>query len=217
MSEFKVNFKVRPTSRVIKLGEKLPIKGKSVVNTLLKIAPLEDMTPEEAFAALNKVAAEGRRLCSEAESYFQEMKEHYENITTLMEERSKPETDDEEKRNIGLVLMQVFEAMTERRKKEFKNFDDEIEDVEDWEKQILSRDSGKEAYIELEKERNIFISKYMHHKSRLGLVTQQDVAELTGIDRRQISRIENGVKPQFKTIQKIAQAFSVSVEEFCEL
>jgi DNA-binding XRE family transcriptional regulator len=131
-----------------------------------------------------------------------------------MEERAKLDTNSEEKKNIAVVLQQVFVAMRELRTKEFNDSDDNIQSIEDWEKIILERDSGISAKGEIEIERKNFVAKYSFHKARLGLRTQNDVAELTGIDRRQISRIENGTKPQFRTLQKIAQAFSISVEEF---
>lgn len=185
------------------------------MTALLKSLPLNEMSDEEVFELVKKTSAKGRKLCTEAELHFKEMKEHYDNITVLMEERNKPETDEEEKRNIAAVLLQVFDAMESRRKREFNNFDENIQSVGDWEKEILATDSGKAANEEIEDERKKFISKYFFHKARLGLQTQNDVAELTGIDRRQISRIENGTKPQFKTLQKIAQAFSIQVDELC--
>lgn len=182
--------------------------------SVLKTVPLEAMTEEERSEWIKKIAARGSQACSEASAYWKQMDAHYKNITVLMDE-FKREKEEDERLNIMHVLVQVLETMTALRTRHFDLRDEDVTTVEDWEHKILSTEEGKRAAAEIDSEKAFFLQKYFQNKARLGLTTQQDVADLTGIDRRQISRIESAaVKPQFKTIERLAEKFGVPVEDF---
>ena len=56
-----------------------------------------------------------------------------------------------------------------------------------------------------------FRKNYFEIKEKLGLKTQKDVSARTGINVRQISKIEGGQKPRYSTIKKLADGFGVPV------
>ena len=61
---------------------------------------------------------------------------------------------------------------------------------------------------------NAFRKKYFTLRGRLGLETQEAVAEKSGLRRSYIAVIESGDHvPQQKTLQKLAKAFGVDVSE----
>lgn len=59
-----------------------------------------------------------------------------------------------------------------------------------------------------------FFDTYYRYKDKLGLRTQEDMAQLTGLDRRYISKIERSEhRPQYKTLKRFADAFGIDVSE----
>jgi DNA-binding XRE family transcriptional regulator len=111
------------------------------------------------------------------------------------------------------VVGEVLNAMEALRTSNLSMSESSL-DIDEVEKSIVSRDEAKTADDQFKNDIRRFLEKYNRFKDRLGLKTQHDVSKLTGIDRRQVSRIESGrFKPQFKTIQKIATGFGVKVEE----
>lgn len=71
----------------------------------------------------------------------------------------------------------------------------------------LSDPKSKLYYDSLQPERETIMA-IIDARNKLGL-TQQDIANKTGIDRADISKIENGVvNPTVKTLQKLAKAMN---------
>jgi len=71
-----------------------------------------------------------------------------------------------------------------------------------------------EVVERVERERTEFFERYFSAKDASGLRTQKQVAEAAGISPTTVQGIEaRRVKPHFKTVQKLAQAFGVAVEE----
>lgn len=184
------------------------------MNKLAAISP-DTLDLAQLTEWVKNQAAASAAICAEAEAFYKKLKRHHANIAELMAESNRLRKEDpsnvEEMRNIAETIQEVVEAMshlTEGTPLEFLSADD-------GEKEFLSSADGKEAQDQADRSKKKFLQAYIKHKDRLGLVTQQDVAHLTGLDRRYVSSIENGkYKPQFKTIKKIADAFGAKVEEF---
>ena len=78
-------------------------------------------------------------------------------------------------------------------------------------KQLLSDPEVKAEYDALEPEYQ-FIRDMLACREELSL-TQQGLADLTGIDRSDISRIENGnANPSLKTMKRIASGLGKRLE-----
>ena len=78
-------------------------------------------------------------------------------------------------------------------------------------KQLLSDPEVKAEYDELEPEYQ-FIRDMLACREELSL-SQQGLADLTGIDRSDISRIENGnANPSLKTMKRIASGLGKRLE-----
>lgn len=164
-------------------------------------------------------AQESNSLCQEAESFYKQLGKYHTDIAELMAELSQlknsksPEALDEAK-NIVETVSEVLQAMHTLSTGEGLPSEDS-QSVDEIEHGLLSSAEGQTARKQNDEEAKSFLDKYNHHKARLGLLTQEDVSKLTGIDRRQISVLEQGKhKPQFKTLKRIADAFGVSVNEF---
>jgi DNA-binding XRE family transcriptional regulator len=179
---------------------------------------VESMSVPDIMKWVQRRFEASARICEEAETYFSDMKHHHENIAHLVErlhtlENDKSAVAKEEAAEILSVVGEVLNAMEALRTGNLALSESSL-DIDEIEKSMTAKDEGKAGYELFQTDIRRFLEKYNGYKNRLGLRTQQDVAELTGIDRRQISRIESGrCKPQFKTIQKIAAGFGIKVEE----
>ena len=120
----------------------------------------------------------------------------------------------EEIKEIAIIMNSVFEAMNLLKTKNYNELQDlEIKDADDLYKKM--RQEIPSVKLELDEKINRFIQTYNHCKMKLGLKRQEDVALLTGLDRRHVSRIESGkVKPQFKTLKLLAEKFNTPIEDF---
>ena len=76
---------------------------------------------------------------------------------------------------------------------------------EELREQYLSSPEARKYYEECEPECEIRLAVYCGRKSKK--MTQQDLADKTGMDRADISKIENGsANPTLKTLEKLAKA-----------
>lgn len=188
-----------------------------MTNQKLTALPPKSMKIEDQFEWIKNRAMVTAEAAEAAEEYFKTLKKHHKNMAKLMSElntlrEKNPPNAIEEAQAIVDAAVEVSEAIIALNENQFKI--QEEKSVDDWESEITSSEGGKEAIEELNREAERFLAKYTQHKARLGLSTQQDVADLTGIDRRYISEIEKGKhKPQFKTLKKIADAFGISVTD----
>jgi DNA-binding XRE family transcriptional regulator len=63
-------------------------------------------------------------------------------------------------------------------------------------------------------DRNEFFRRYTQAKTASGLKTQRQIADAAGLSPTTVHAIEAGrIKPQFRTIEKLAAAFGVAVTE----
>lgn len=77
--------------------------------------------------------------------------------------------------------------------------------------QWLSDSDTRKAYDELEPEYQLICS-ILDARIEKNL-TQQDLADITGINRADLSRIENGnANPSLKTIKRVAEGLGKKVE-----
>jgi len=181
----------------------------------LRVTKPENMDPDTLIEWSKNAAAVAQSQCSEAEAYFNSMKRHYGNVTLLLERMQMVRDDagrqeeEGEAEEIVCTLTEVVEAMDALRNEQFS---DGASTLDDEERAILDTEDGQAADRQLAVEAQAFLKAYFHHKSRLGLRTQEDVERLTGISRRYISAIESGKhRPQFRTLKRLADAFGVDV------
>jgi DNA-binding XRE family transcriptional regulator len=188
-------------------------------NNYLSNLPPESMDLEVLLDWVRNRAQESNSLCQEAKVYYDQLGKYHADIAQLMAELSQLKNENsreatEEAKNIVETVWEVFQAIHTLQTKEGLPSEDS-QNLDEIEKELLSNQKGKMARESNQREANFFLEKYNHHKARLGLLTQEDVSKLTGLDRRQISVLEQGKhKPQFKTIKRIADAFGVPVKEF---
>ncbi len=184
----------------------------------LTLAKPESMDLDTVIGWSKNAAAAAHVQCCEAEAYYKVMSQHYERVMQLLgrlqELRTKDSPDGaEEAGEIVETMMEVAAAMEALRTDRYE--DPESISLDDYEAEVVSTPSGKSAAVQLDEEAKAFREAYFHHKQRLGLMTQEDVAQLTGIDRRQISALERGLhRPQFKTLNRLAKAFGIQVTQF---
>lgn len=177
----------------------------------LIVVPPETMNPEGVLEWIRNRATVTSKVCAEAQDFWKKLKEHHEHIAELMAMMS----DLKENKNAGEDVEDIVDATMEVL--------EAIESLKNGENLIsattvpideMGKNVSNETRNELHKVAQDFLTKYNRHKARLGLDTQQKVAELTGIDRRYISLIERGThRPQFRTIKRIADAFGIKVED----
>ena len=184
----------------------------------------EKMSLDDQMVWFKTMFAKGAEECEVAKQYFEDMQTYQKDMSELVQEiveirqNSQLSAGEKQERadDIKYAVEQVIEAMEVRKKEFVDNHYVEIEeyDLEEWENELSSGEDGKISKEDLEKEIADFLKKYYSLKTKHGFETQQEVADLTGLDRRQISRLESGkVKPQFKTLQKIALAFGVDISD----
>ncbi|WP_413582387.1 helix-turn-helix domain-containing protein [Bdellovibrio sp. HCB288] len=185
----------------------------------LKLVKPEEINPENVYAYIMQAASETSKKCEEAKAFFDFMQNQHKAIASLMEEAEslrvkKAETglDEDEVDELNNILDTAVEIMESiNRVRSRKTIAEDSMSIDDIDQQLELKDSSVE-------EKNFsskFLTAYLKHKNRLGLKTQEDVAELTGLDRRYISNIERAkYRPQFKTIKRIADAFGADVSEF---
>lgn len=186
-------------------------------NSELKIIPPESMDVDVLFDWVRHRAQESNTACQEAEAYYKQLGKYHADIAELMAELSAIQKSDspdmDEAQNIVATVAELCQAMHALQTNEGLPSEG-AQDLEDIEKEFLSIEQGQQARTKNEQAASAFLSKYNFYKSRLGLNTQEDVAKLTGIDRRYISILESGKHtPQFKTIKKLADAFGIEVNE----
>ena len=182
----------------------------------IAITPLENMSSKSLTKWLSDRFSESREIYKEASQYYNEMKRHHQHLSELMKMLSKKKKnyDKDHIENIAITASEVIDAIVSLRNNTF-NLNDESTDIEKADKEFIPNEKDYlEAKKKLKEDIEIFMKNYTTLKSALGLKTQDDVANLTGIDRRYISVIEQGKhKPQFKTLKRLADAFHVEVSE----
>ncbi len=87
-------------------------------------------------------------------------------------------------------------------------------DLDAFEAKASSTSAGVAARKEVADALQGFFERYLKHKEVAGFSTQNEVAEAAGISLSTVQSIESGrVRPQYKTVQALASAFDVSVDE----
>lgn len=187
-------------------------------NNHITLLPSDSLNFEELLDWVRNLAQESSSFCQEVQEYYQQLGKYHKDIANLMAELSqlkvnKDEERIEEARNIAETALEVFEAMRAfMGKTSFPSQD--AQTIDELETELLETERGQKAKELNQKDAENFLKKYNFHKTRLGLLTQEDVSKLTGIDRRHISVLEQGKhKPQFKTLKKIADAFGIHLNE----
>lgn len=183
----------------------------------LKVVRPQTINPDEVFAFAKDMASRSQKLYADAEDYMCFMKNQHESFIQLMAEAESMrlkaqssginEEEFEELENIVDTAMEIAESINRVRSK--VSLIDDSELLESKETEDQASDEEDDNYS------TKFIEAYNKHKARLGLKTQDDVAAITGLDRRYISNIERQkYRPQFKTIKRIADAFGADINEF---
>ena len=183
----------------------------------LKAVNPEEMSKEESLVWAKNCFNEVAHLCEDAKEYWEQMRKHHTNLAELMVSlQSLGDTQEDRDRAVGIieVVQDITEAIEGLRTDRISISEGSVS-IDDWERELLK---NKAPYVEannnLDARYAKFLDNYNNLKAKLGYKTQEEVANLTGIDRRMISRIESGAsKPQFKTILKIADAFGVEVSK----
>ena len=81
----------------------------------------------------------------------------------------------------------------------------------DIKEKYLSNPETKKAYEELEPEYQLICAIIEARKEKN--ISQQELAEVTGINRSDISKIENGnANPSLRTIKRVAEGLGKKVE-----
>lgn len=84
-------------------------------------------------------------------------------------------------------------------------------DYKEFKREILKNEDVKLAYDELEPEYQLICEMLRCRKEQQ--MSQQDLADATGIDRADISKLENGnANPSLQTIKKIAKGLDKKVQ-----
>ena len=83
-------------------------------------------------------------------------------------------------------------------------------DYKEFKKKILKNENVRKAYEELDPEYQL-IREIVRCRTEQNM-SQQDLADATGIDRSDISKLENGnANPSLRTIQKLAKGLGKKV------
>jgi len=185
-------------------------------NRKLVSIPPENMDVDSLISWCSQQFATTAELSKEAEQYYSDMRHHHQHLAELMgmlQELKKKKSPRKEIEEVVDTASEVIEAIQALRDDRYV-MDEQGKDIDIMEAEFEGTDSRKRAAAELQSEVEQFMKNYNSFKAKLGLVTQQDVAKLTGIDRRYISIIESGKhKPQFKTLKRLADAFGVEVDQ----
>lgn len=79
-----------------------------------------------------------------------------------------------------------------------------------WRQKLLSKPGAQEYYDSLDVEAEM-LKELVEERYKHGL-TQQELADLTGIDRADISKIENGnANPTIRTLRRLARALNAEL------
>ncbi len=180
-------------------------------------APPESMNVNSLIVWCKKQFTTSAEVFKEAEEKYGNLKKHHQNLSELMgllqEIKKKEKPDKNEVNEIIETASEVIGAIQSLADGRYGLSEDSLS-VEGARAKFLDTDEGKTAKAELQQEIGTFIKNYKALKAKLNLETQQDVADLTGIDRRYISIIEKGKhKPQFKTLKRLADAFGVEMDQ----
>lgn len=186
-------------------------------NRKLVSVPPESMDVNSLIIWCKKQFSTSAELFKEAEQYYSDMKRHHQHLAELMGmlqelkgSKNVPRDEIEEIVDTASEVIEAIQALKEDR----YLLSEQSKDIEEIEKGFVKENKGKNAEVELQSDVERFMTSYYSLKAKLGLSTQKDVAELTGIDRRYISIIESGKhRPQFKTLKRLADAFGVEVEQ----
>lgn len=173
------------------------------------VKPIE-ISPEAVLIKVKEFASFAMGEYEEAEELSRFLKGQYNVLADLMEQAAKIKQktaftaqDKNELENILEVSIEIIESINRAYSEE--SLTDDAVEVTDEAPELPSKNELAQK----------FLSVYNKHKARLGLETQADVSALTGLDRRYVSVIESGkMKPQFKTLKKLADAFGIDVSEF---
>jgi DNA-binding XRE family transcriptional regulator len=118
--------------------------------------------------------------------------------------KSQQAGDEEEQEYLVNAIQEIFEIDSA----------EDSPDLEAWEAQVTASLTGRAAAKELRDETNRFFKVYQQHKARCNLATIRAVAEAAGLSPTTVQAIEKQrVKPQFKTIRALADAFGIKSEE----
>lgn len=177
--------------------------------------PPESMDADSLIEWLGKQFNRSAEYCQEAEAFYSTMKSHHSHLSELMaimRELKGRNAPTGEIREVADTASEVLEAIKALSKQEEESSD--AKDIDAVEAEYLNTEEGKSSSADLKIDIDKFLKNYTSYKSKLGLKTQQDVANLTGIDRRYISIIEGGKhKPQFKTLKRLADSFGIEVDQ----
>ena len=168
------------------------------------------------------------RLGKSVLAHHSELKSRLRKIEKAAEARSASQTSEEDKQRIAAIVELCFEYDREKDSEERTNIlrtlgeiatNDPVElpreTVEQWDDRVAA---GDRAYATLkrkdEQRTQEFLKKYFSLRAKAGLKTQADVAKKAGLSRTHVTALEAGEHmPQQKTLQKLAEAFSVDVTD----
>ncbi len=164
----------------------------------------------QALSKLKDFSAKSREAVETLSERAQLAKETYNSMLKLIEEA---------------VQISKQEEIAPDDVENLESIVDAVNDMSDIVKRLISGESPTEGAVDMEEvwpepkdpseAARHFLMVYNKHKARLGLNTQEEVAKLTGLDRRYVSILENQKhKPQHKTLKKLADAFGIEVNEF---
>lgn len=189
----------------------------SNLNKTLTSVPPENMDVNSLIDWFGNQCSASAEIFREAEKYYSDLKKYHCNLSELMgmlqELRNQENPEKDEIDEITDTATEIIEAIKSVHEEKM-GLSSESMNIEDYEKELLGSEKNRSAKEELQTEIEVFLKNYNAQKAKLNLKTQQDVAELTGINRRYISLIERGKhKPQFKTLKKLADNFGIKVEQ----
>lgn len=188
----------------------------SDLNRKLVSIPPGNMDVDSLISWCGQQFATSAGLFEEAEQYCKDLKHHHKHLAELMgmlQELKKNNPPREEIEEVVDTASEVIEAIKALQENRF-GLDEQGKDLDSIEDEFVATEVGKTAADELQSDVERFMKNYNTLKAKLGLMTQQEVAKLTGIDRRYISIIESGKhRPQFKTLKRLADAFGVELDQ----
>lgn len=185
----------------------------------LKLLEKPKLTAHELLQAASKSMLDLSDEYHKAERYAAAMKNYHQDLASLVKRVSEIKSIldagllaptelveiSDEMDSINTATEEIIAGVHELKSMTFNLDVKDIDDVE----------IDKDETTALSASDDKFMKAYFAYKTKLNLTTQDDVARLVGLDRRQISNLENSKhKPQFKTIKKIAEGFGADIKEF---
>ena len=185
------------------------------MNNRLTVMPPDKMDIDSLITWVKGRATESANVCEEGEQFYQRLKGHHNSIADLMGEMERlKKSENASKEDLEFIVDTVSDAI-EAINSLVTGTPLEHALIETLEEEVYAGAQAEEIRKTYDAAAGKFLSAYLKHKARLGLNTQEEVSQITGLNRRQISSIENAKhKPQFKTIKRIADRFGVDITEF---